>query len=197
MLRPRHALAVAFSLGLVAATSTGCDDETAATPQVIFTGRLQSSAIAQCNDRSELFTIGDFGNPNANPPKASRAIKDGEAFGQGNVSVKCNVVPVGGNEFQVEAAVDLSGATGGFFNIDGRFRTDGTQSSIHAKFGNRFTTNQYEQLDRGCTVRYLSEFQGVAAGRVWGEVTCPKAENVSAQTACEAIAEFRFENCGK
>ena len=53
----------------------------------------------------------------------------------------------------------------------------------------------YEQTDHACTVRYTTSFQGVAPGRVWGEITCPKAENAGAQTSCAATAKFRLENC--
>lgn len=196
MSRTRHAIAVTFSLCLIAAVSGGCDEETKATPQVIIANaRLESGPDVNCTDRPALFDIGELGNPAANQP--SRPVKDQEAFGQGTVSVVCSVTPAGGNEFDVKVNADLSGPTGGYINITGKFRTDGEQTGISAQFRSRFTTNAYVQSDGGCRVRYLTAFQGVAAGRVWGEIECPRAENESAQTSCKAIAEFRFENCSQ
>src|SRR5262249_23736450 len=148
-----------------------------------------------CQDEGPLFDIGDFGNQNTDPKVPSRAIKDGEPYGQGAVSVSCSVTPAGADEFNVAGSIDLSGATGGFFRIDGKFKTTGEQQGIHAKFASRRTTNQYDSLGNGCVVRYSTSFQGVAAGRVWGEIDCPKAENLGAQKACKGVAEFRFENC--
>jgi hypothetical protein len=49
--------------------------------------------------------------------------------------------------------------------------------------------------DGGCSLVYTTNYQGVAAGRVWGEITCPKVTNSGAGVACQAVAQFRFENC--
>ncbi len=171
-----------------------CEDEEKATPQVIFDGRMEGISGGNCPDTGELFRIGDPGNPSGNPPVASNPIKDGQAWQQGVVSVSCSVTPAGADEFNVNASVDLSGATGGFFKIDGRFKTTGEQVDVQASFSKRRSQATYVQPDRKCTVTY-PQFGGVAAGRVWGIVTCPNVENPGAQTACEGIAEFRFENC--
>lgn len=185
-----------LSLPTVALLSAGCDDTEPATPQIIFDSHLVRGGN-DCPDTGELFTIGDFGNQATDPKVPSKPVKDGESFDQGVVSVSCAVTPAGTDEFDVVASVALSGATGGLFRVDGKFKTGGEQTGIHAIFSSRKSTNTYEQTDRACTVRYTTGYQGVAAGRVWGEISCPKAENAGAQTACEAIAQFRFENCGQ
>jgi hypothetical protein len=198
MFRRQHAIVATLCLSTIALLSAGCDDSEPATPQVIFDGHLERGNNASCQD-STLFTIGEFGNQAAETADRleSKPVKDGEAFEQGTVTVSCAVTPAGADEFNVEASVALNGATGGFFRVDGKFKATGEQTGIHAIFSSRKTQNTYEQKDRACVVRYTSAYQGVAAGRVWGEITCPNAENPTAQTACEGIAQFRFENCGQ
>jgi hypothetical protein len=191
-------------MAAMALTAAGCEDEEKATPQVIFDGRLTNGSDNDCRDAREIFRIGDFGNPGATPKVPPKAVKNGEKgdvdpYDQGNVSVSCSVVPAGANEFDVSASLDLGGATGGFFRIDGRFKTTGEQANIRAQFSSRASANTYDQRDRGCIVRYTTSSHGVAAGRVWGEITCPKAENITTNDgrACEAGAQFRFENCAQ
>jgi hypothetical protein len=193
----RHVIVSLLSIPTLAVLTVGCEDDEKATPQIIFDGRIERGTDNDCQDVGALFTIGDFGNQNVEPKVPSKAVKDGEAFDQGRVSVSCSVTPAGADEFNVSASVDLSGATGGFFTIDGKFKTTGEQKSIRAVFGSRRTTNRYDQSDRGCTVRYTTPFQGVASGRVWAEITCPRAVNDRAEKQCEGIAQFRFENCAQ
>jgi hypothetical protein len=196
MFRPLPVIARLVAISTVVVLTASCADDQKATPQVIFDGRIQNGTGNDCQDEGSLFKIGDFGNQNSEPKVASTAIRDGQAWEQGTVSVSCTVTPAGADEFNVAASVDLSKATGGFMRIDGKFKTSGEQTGIHAIFSSRRTLNTYEQLDRQCTVTY-PQFGGVASGRVWGEIKCPKAENVGAQKACEGIAEFRFENCAQ
>lgn len=195
MFRRHHAIVAILSLPVIA-LSAGCADDKKATPQVIFESRLErGGADNDCKNDGDGFDVGSFGNQALDTPVASTPIKDGDAFEQGVVSVGCSVTAAGADEFNVSASVNLSGATGGFFSIDGKFKTTGEQTGIRAIVSTRKSGTAYEQKDRACVVRYTTQFQGVAAGRVWGEVTCPKVENESAQTSCEAIAQFRFENC--
>lgn len=197
MLRRHHAIVVTLCLPVLGSLGAGCGDEEKATPQAVFYGRLERGTGNNCRDTGDLFTVGDFGNPAAEPKVPAKPVKDGEPWPQGTASVSCSVTPAGADEFNVAGAVALSGATGGLFRIDGKFKATGEQTNINAVFTNRRTGNTYEQRDRGCIVRYTTGYQGVAAGRVWGEITCPKAENAGAETSCEAIAQFRFENCGQ
>jgi hypothetical protein len=195
----RRAITLLVTIPFLAILTGGCEDDEKATPQIIFDGNIQRGEVdpgyQSCPDVGALFTIGDFGNQNVDPKIPSKAVKDGESFAQGTVSVSCSVTPAGPDEFNVVGSIDLSGATGGFFRIDGKFKTQGDQTGIHAKFASRRSANTYDQIDRACIVRYTTTFQGVAAGRVWGEIDCPKAKNEGAQTQCQTQAQFRFENC--
>jgi len=195
----RRAITLLVSIPALVALTGGCEDDEKATPQIIFDGNIQrgetDTGYQPCPDVGALFTIGDFGNQNFDPPQGSRPVKDGEAWDQGTVSVSCSVTPAGPDEFNVVGSIDLSGATGGFFRIDGKFKTTGEQTGIHAKFASRRSANTYDQNDNACIVRYTTQFQGVASGRVWGEIDCPKAKNEGAQTQCQTVATFRFENC--
>ena len=193
MSRRQHAIVATLCLPVIGLLSAGCEDEQKGTPQVIFDGELQRGSGNDCKDSGRIFQIGEFGTPALE--QASKPIKDGEGLEQGTVSVACSVTSAGADEFDVAGSVNLDGATGGFFSIKGKFKATGEQTGIHAIFSSRRSGNSYEQKDSACIVRYTTSNQGVAAGRVWGEITCPKAENTNAQTSCEAIAQFRFENC--
>jgi len=195
MPRRHHAIVALCCLPVLTALAAGCDEEEKATPQIIFESRLAQAPGTNCKDSGELFRVGEFGNSALQQPP--KPIKDGEAYEQGSVSVSCSVTPAGPDAFNVAGTVALSGATGGLFRVDGTFKPTGEQTGIHAIFSSRRSTNTYEQTDRACIVRYTTGFQGVAAGRVWGEITCPNAENPSAQTSCQATAQFRFENCAQ
>jgi hypothetical protein len=203
MIRKR-AIAVFVAFPLALATTPGCSDDNKATPQVIVTDATithGSHTSAECHEDGPLFVngaIGDMGNPSATPPTAATPVADGQPFGQGTVSVACSVTAAGADSFNVTASVLLSGATGGLLRIDGVFKTTGDQTGIHAQFANDQTKNTYDEGDHNCTVRYTTPFQGVAAGRVWGDITCPNANITTAQATpvvCQASAEFRFENC--
>lgn len=194
MSRRQHAIVATLCFPVIGLLGAGCDEQES-TPQVIFDGTLQRGVGNDCRDSGPLFQIGEFGTPALD--QASKPIPDGERFGQGVVSIACSVIPAGTDEFDVDGSVNLSGATGGFFSVKGRFKATGDQTGIHAVFSSRRSGNSYEQKDGACTVRYTTSSQGVAAGRVWGEITCPNAENTGAQTSCEAVAQFRFENCAQ
>lgn len=191
----RHAIVSVLAVPALIALA-GCEDDEKFTPQAIFAGDITGSPVT-CGDSRQLFEVGSFGNLAENPPRASQSIQDGDAFGQGGVSIACSVISSGTDEFTVNATVALSGARGGLFKVDGKFKTSGEQTDIHAIFTSRESGNTYEQLDRKCTVRYPNANAGVAAGRVWGAITCANAENTAADRTCTVNAEFRFENCAQ
>src|SRR5688572_28708880 len=120
-------------IALAVSFISGCEEEEKATPQAIFDGRLEGNNTT-CAKAGELFVVGDFGNPNAEPPVPSRAIKSGEASGQGTAEVACTVTSAGNDEFNVSATLAVSTITGGLFKIDGKLKTTGDQTNIHAIF---------------------------------------------------------------
>ncbi len=95
------------------------------------------------------------------------------------------------------ASAQNSGATGGTFTINGVFSTEGTQENVRAVFY-RSDYGRFTQDD--CTVTYpdaaLKETP-VAAGRVWGEISCPNLELSEQDRICTGKAQFRFENCNQ
>jgi hypothetical protein len=194
----RHTIVASLSLSALAVLAAGCSDDTPATPRAIFDGQLVIGSGNTCNDSGKIFSVGDFGNKALDPVKyPTKPIEDGATFDQGVVSVACSVKAVGNDEFDVDASVRLSGDTGGFFRVDGRFKTTGEQQDIHAIFSSQKSGNRYDETDRKCVVRYTTGAMGVTSGRVWGDIVCPTAENQDAQKSCQAEAQFRFENCAE
>lgn len=190
----KHAIVSLFALSTIGVLSAACDDETTAKPQVIFDGRTTTVTGKDCRDNTTNFTVGDFGNPNAKPVVPSTAVATGDAAGQGQADVSCSVTSAGPDTFTVNATVVLSGATGGLFTITGSFKTQGEQTSTVRLSGKRSANSYYD--NDSCVVKYSEPQMGVAAGRVWGVVTCTNAVNqADAGRACGIEAEFRFENC--
>lgn len=193
MFRAKHAIVSLFALSTIAVLSTACDEETNAKPQVVFTGETREVGKS-CNDSNTRFEVGSFGNPNAKPPEPSVVVAAGEAFGQGNAEITCSVTPAGADTFNVSATVVLNGATGGLFNITGVFKTTGDQTA-QVRMSGKLSANTYRDQD-SCVVKYPNPNAGVAAGRVWGQVSCSNAVNLAdSNRACGIEAEFRFENC--
>ncbi|MBX3229323.1 MAG: hypothetical protein KIT84_18115 [Labilithrix sp.] len=195
MFRATHAIVSFLCCSAIVILGAGCGEDEKATPQVVFSGDVQQATGKDCRDSGPLFEVGEFGNPGANLP--SKPVKDGEAAGQGTVSIACSVVPSGTDEFAVDATVNLSGATGGLFKLEGKFKTTGEQTDLRVIASAKRSANGYDQRDRGCIARY-TDGMGVAAGRVWAEIDCPNAINTSDDNrACRVTAQFRFENCAQ
>lgn len=194
MSRAKHAIVSLFAASTIAVLSTACEDDTNAKPQVIFTGTTREVSGKDCRDSTTHFDVGDFGNPNAKPPTASTPVPTGEASGQGTADVSCSVTAAGPDTFNVSGTVVLSGATGGLFTISGQFKTSGDQTA-HVRLSGKLSANTYNDTD-SCVVKYSEQNMGVAAGRVWGVVTCTNAVNTAdSNRACGIEAQFRFENC--
>lgn len=195
MFRVKHAIVSLFAVSAITVLGTACEDEATAKPQVIFDGTTRESGGKDCRDGSKTqFKVGDFGNPNAKPPIASTPVPTGGASGQGNADVACSVTAAGADTFNVSATVVLSGATGGLFTIEGQFKTTGDQTAS-VRMSGKLSANSYRDTD-SCVVKFSEQNMGVAAGRVWGVVTCTNAINTAdPNRACGIEAQFRFENC--
>lgn len=190
-----------LSLALLAAltlSAAGCSDPEPATAQVIFTSQIDPGANppSGCPESGTWFDIGSFGNP-ANPPPNDKpvAVKNGDtdpSGGQASLTCSVTLVPEG---FDVRGTARISGGAGGAFTVRGIFKAEGEQTGISATFAKVGRTDPY--IAENCTVRYTSPSQGVAAGRVWGEMTCPVATAAGINRTCQATAQFRFENCAQ
>ena len=206
MLRRRyagHIIVGAICTGIVSVLA--CSGPEPETPRVIFEGRYEQgqppSGYKPCAEVGALFTVGDFGNPNTDLPDGGKGVastskKDGDSEQQGNVGISCSVTPVGPDEFDVIASLNLTGATGGTFLVSGRFKARDEQPNLAITVSKRGSNVSYRQ-NGACTARYTTNIMGVAAGRVWAEITCPAATNDSSQTACKVVSQFRFENCAQ
>ena len=194
MFRVKHAIVSLFAVGVIV-LDTACSDDETAKPQVIFDGSTKEVSGKDCRDGAKTqFSVGDFGNANAKPPVASTPVATGGASGQGTADVSCSVTAAGPDTFKVNATVVLSGATGGLFTIAGDFKTTGDQTAA-VRLSGKLSANTYYDTD-SCVVKYSEPNMGVAAGRVWGVVTCQNAVNqADSNRACGVEAQFRFENC--
>jgi hypothetical protein len=74
-----------------------------------------------------------------------------------------------------------------------------TQADVGGNFRQTDCTAWYtaDQINP-TTSSVLNPFMGVATGRFWATVFCPRATFVGQQsghTACQAVGEFKLENC--
>ena len=206
MVRQTSAAFLALSIATVA-----CHNEVAI-PQAALEAALTNQTAAQAQNNTpglgkcptygsagSWLQVGEFRGPTKD---ATTIIIDGENNAAGNpVSISCSVIP-NGDKFDVDATALIDAQTGGSVHIQGSFGTTGEQTGITANF-QRADYGSFAA--KNCSVSYFAEgedttgtsFRGVAAGRVWGFLTCDDAENPQGPTACAATAQFRFENCGK
>jgi hypothetical protein len=132
--------------------------------------------------------IGSFGNP---PTTPAMPVDDQGSFGGGTAAVSCKVVP-NATGFDVQLQASLSGASGGSITVQGSVTASGMQTGL--KVVTASSTDMFAQTD--CTMTYdSSPDMGVAAGRIWGVVTCVKGVDLAKSHTCEVTAQIRFENC--
>jgi hypothetical protein len=141
-------------------------------------------------------------------------VTDQGSTGTGTASVQCMVHPQG-NGFDVSLSVEVDGNPGGHVTITspsgaGAVTTSGG-TGISASFYNSVDLGPYSEND--CTISYT--YMGapvpisppIAAGRIWGHLTCPHAAESGQTTtgpdggptgiACLASADFLFEQCSQ
>jgi hypothetical protein len=140
----------------------------------------------------------------------SASVADGDNQNGAAVGVNCTVKSNGDGTFNVTANAALAGPNGGSFFVSGPMFAGppGTTmlSGIVGKFQRGDTGGGQPFVDTNCTVTF-SGSQGVAAGRVWGNIECPNIVDMGQQVApittppmyltCDGQAEFRFENCAQ
>jgi hypothetical protein len=193
-------------LGTTASMVGGCSSNTPATPNAYVSAVLQGSAdlgTEACGINEASFL--EVGASSGGGGIASA--DDGSSQGGFNVSVSCSVTANSDGSFQVNALA--SNGSAGAFGIIGKFTSSGVQTGIHATFSGPANAD-FSEVD--CTVAYSSIVEpgaptGVAAGRVWGTVTCPDAvdpgtseigpDGGDVSRTCAATAEFKFQNCSQ
>ena len=131
-------------------------------------------------------------------------VQDGGNNGTGNVAVTCKVTP-SGNGFDIDLSIDQNGAQGASITISspagqGAVTTSGATTGITATFTSVDNGGPYSS--NNCTLTFAYQGQPVpvsppvAAGRIWGHVSCPVAQ-LGGQPGkqCDAEADFLFEQC--
>jgi hypothetical protein len=189
--------ATAGASALALAALFACSNNAPAVPQVYIQASLDPgshpSNICPLLASASSFTIGSQGSP----------AQDGSSQNGAGVSVTCTVTPNADGTFNVTANAAVDGQSGGALYISGTFgAAPGPVSKITASFTQGGNTGAFKDVTE-CTVTYSGN-QGVAAGRVWGNLECPNAVNMDKAVAgtmgfwtCEGVAEFKFENCGQ
>lgn len=118
------------------------------------------------------------------------------------VSVQCMVLPAG-NGFAVSLSIVEAGASGGSVTInssggEGPVTSSGGQG-ITGKFEN--ASGVVYEGSNDCTIAFtylgqpVPDAPPVAAGRIWGHISCPSAVNSADGDTCDAEADFLFEEC--
>ena len=192
---------LATTVAIVAiALNPGCSSDDVKAPRVTLNAdvNLGTHPSTECPDSANgWLKIGSFGNPSLLGPDGSQVdpgqpVDDGAQFDHGTASVNC-AVTAQSNGFSVAASASLTGANGGSFVVRGFFVPGQDNAGIKASVTHNGMT--YGQDD--CIARFTTAYEGVDAGRVWAEVTCPNAEAPSLQRTCQTITKFRFENCNQ
>ncbi len=195
----RRAASVSFAgvtLGLISSAIVGCGSNTVVPPQVYVDATIGPTTTNPTDATACMMATGtqflQIGTVNGD---AYSLVKNDETFDGATVQVSCSVTP-SGSGFAVDATAVRSGSTtGGTVHIVGTFTASGDQSAITATFGNG-SNGVYQQID-GCTATYTQSVMGVAAGRVWGILSCPAMQLEGQANICASQSEFRFENCGQ
>lgn len=194
--------AIACALTTTVLGVAACSTEPA-TPQAAVVSRLEvmnrtPDGVDPCPLSGEWIKIGNFRGPGQNE---TQLVLDGADQGGVPVKVDCAVIDNGGS-FQVDAKGEVEGTEGGVVQLTGTFSPSGKQENVAVTFG-RADYGSYTATD--CTVSYYAanedenqpSFRGVAAGRVWGFLTCPEVKAPDRNRACKASMQFRFENCAQ
>lgn len=187
--RAKAALCVMVPLGL--SLSAGCSDDSPAVARAFLTSVVipgkDGAAVCQVHEASWV-NIGSVNAP----------VEDGKSQTGAGVGVTCRVVATG-DGFDVFASAVLSGV--GSVTISGKFTSAGADKSVRAVFQRGDVGGKFEEND--CTVTYDAGM-GIAAGRVWGRLDCPKIQDLTTSfgsppqpRTCAGSAEFRFENCAR
>jgi hypothetical protein len=173
------------TLGLLV-SSAGCEEDVKPRKQAVLRSSLLAGAagVAKCRygPPATWVDLAREGDAGSDVP-----IPDGEL----NSRIICRVAP-SGDGFDVDAQIQVVGANGGTFSVKGRFTASGPQSNIRAVY-QKGDFGTFEQND--CTAQYTANYMGVAGGRVWAELECPKMVYSAQDRECRGTANFRFENC--
>jgi hypothetical protein len=206
LVHSRHAVWVAL-LGACGMASA-CSNKNAPPPEAFVSATLgvgAQSSSSMCGFGSHATFV--IGTPHMGTEPEE--VQDGDSTANGPVSVSCSVTAVG-NGFDVNLNATLQGNTGGSLTIvspqgKGAVTAQGG-TGIQADFTSA-TAGTYGQTD--CTISYtylnspVPNMPVIAAGRIWGHISCPKAQSTSGQqmgggpAQCDGEADFLFQRCSQ
>ncbi len=198
----RRFLLGSLFLSFAAATLStvgGCSSKSPATPNAYIDSTIFSSADLGSE------ACGINGGPWIDVGTSDTPADDGSSQSGYNVSVSCSVTANNDGSFQVNALATDGNA--GSVSVVGKFTTSGMQTGIHGSF-TRGGGEEADFTSSDCSVSYtMSDGMGVAAGRVWGFITCADVTDPSTSEVgpdggaisrtCAASATFKFQNCSQ
>jgi hypothetical protein len=217
----RHVVLVASATVVV--TAAGCNNPPPPAARVYMNSQLGPGANPSSVCRfptADWIVIGSSSiNFDAGHQRSITPVQDGDTYNGAAVSVTCTVQQ-SGSGFNLNLTTTLAGIQGGSVTITGYVSGDTSQpaTGLRATFTRGDTGTFIEQAsgdDPGCTIRYVNTQDpsstdpfGVAAGRVWGFLSCPTAKKSGESSpnpdggapiprTCDGEAEFRFEECGQ
>ncbi|WP_394842468.1 hypothetical protein LZC95_36040 [Pendulispora brunnea] len=181
--------ATTSTLLLAALLGIGCSDSKPATPKVAIESFLGPGTETNVNTSNKCLLRSEAWATIGNPDNTT--VEDGTPVDGSHVTVECEVRP-DGDGFYVKASGLIQGRKG--FNVSGHFTATGDQNVL-ATWTDP-STGIFQQDN--CIAKYDHSPQGVAAGRVWAQVTCPHAAlQGTSDRICQGTSEFRFENCAQ
>jgi hypothetical protein len=165
------------------------------------------SPAAVCNYSGGAQDFLDIGTPTGGKPTT---VQDGSSQNNTSVHVSCSITTAA-NGFDISLNATLEGLQGGSVTItspsgQGAVTTSGgtvTASFQSAEHG------LYKESDCQITFTYqgttVPDNPPIAAGRIWGHISCPAAQAANGQgtvgpdgggaAQCDAEADFLFEQC--
>jgi len=210
ILRPaRHVVWVALGAACVAATA--CSNNSPQSPDGFIAATMDVGAMSPatvCNFGSTQQWL-DVGTATGGKPTT---VQDGAQNAGANVHVTCTVSAVN-NGFDVVLNITQEGLQGGSVTISspsGQGAVTASGGTVRASFESG-SLGDFTESD--CMITYTYQGQSVpdsppiAAGRIWGHVSCPTAQNSgstvmlpdggSQPRQCDGEADFLFEQCGQ
>ncbi|HEY8038602.1 MAG TPA: hypothetical protein VIF15_02365 [Polyangiaceae bacterium] len=203
----RHTGWAALVAAAACATAVACSNNPPAPPDVFMNAQVgtgPSSPSQVCNFGTQQQWL-QIGSPTGDKPTT---VADGNSqSGGASVHVTCTV-GTGGSGFNISLNAVEDGLSGGSVTVTGTVDTTTGGTGLTGVFQSQ-TNGRY--ADNNCTLTYM--YNGnpvpvsppVAAGRIWGHVSCPNAK-VSGQPVtlpdggivdrqCDGEADFLFEQC--
>jgi hypothetical protein len=204
----RHAGWLALAGACVAASA--CNNSSPAPNAAFVNALVGGGGNPACNLKVRAPFVG-IGTPTGGKPVL---VNDGDSqSGSSTVHVSCSVT-TSGSGFDVSLNATLEGQQGGSLTIT----SPSGQGAVTESGGTGITGVFQSPIDgvyrqKDCTIDFsyngnpVPDSPPIAAGRIWGHIKCPNAvlsgqtttgaDGGPADVACDAEADFLFEQCGQ